>query len=887
MLKKSQSLFCFFQKIKNERTIRLSFFNHPFTGVSFLRLSFLRMVFLFLSLSLLFFLSNKAQGWSQSHNHNQSQDQTQILNQKTQTQKQNQDQTLGITQNQELIQTQTQKTQIQNQKMTQNQRGDPDQTLTKEALQNHETDVFVINSLSVSSPHSSFNLWTNQYLKKFQKKKYTPQMKTELRDSLSLFWAKGGYHSAHIDSIIWNESRQIVIQVRNPVEYNVQIYGVSPLLIGDLNSTLSLKTFSSSNPNFHYEISQKIKSFYLDLGYARVDVRSVLGKQNYFKQSLTFEVSEGSRIKINSFRFIGQFNEPNQHYEKLLLKFSPKLIRSKYFNRGMVEEGIRNMITSLWNQGYLKAQGHLNRISYSKDRSSVDIFILFFEGTQTFLNQVEFLGNKELSSEKLRDLLDIQPGVPLALSDIEAKSQKLISLYLDKGFLQMRLMNFGPQMVEYSEDFTQATLKFEIQEGPKIQVASIEIQGHQLTQGFVIRNELDFKVGDTLTRVKVKDTQDRLYLTGLFRDIQIHIEPEISEESQRHVKVKVLEKEPGLFHTALGAHNERGLTFRGFVGTSYNNLLGTGRALSARIEGQYNMTSIPFFERSIQAFYLEPYLFNTRTRGRVGVSRSFLITDFNNNVASEANRTNYTIEQNVTPRLLLRWQLYEVTSFRDFAINSNRETNKVGIGSTLLSFEWDHRDHLFNPTQGFFTNGLMEYAHPDLLGSSWVQFYKTQIAWTQYQRLFDSQWILAVNGRWGQIWNDTSNPNAAIPYDKVGFFLGGQVNLRGFTLNEIFPNTMDLGGTHYRLNGSAEMRLIKTELRIPLWESLGTALFYDIGDIQFSGNQYNSGLRQSAGLAFRYQTPVGAVSLEYAWKLSPRSSRGESPAALHFAIGSF
>jgi outer membrane protein assembly factor BamA len=441
-------------------------------------------------------------------------------------------------------------------------------------------------------------------------------------------------------------------------------------------------------------------------------------------------------------------------------------------------------------------------------------------------------------------------------------------------------------MIKYSSDFTKAELRFEIDEGPQILVASIEIEGHDLTKEYVIRNELDFKVGDILTQSKIKDSKDRLYLTGLFRDIEIKIDPEISSQAERTVRIKVFERNPGLFNAGFGAHNERGLTLRGFVGTSYNNLFGSARAFSARIEGQYNLVNISFFERSIQVFYLEPYLFDTRIRGRIGISRSFLITNFNNKVASEGNRTNYTLEQNFTPKLIARWQVYEITTFRDFAISSNINTNIVNIGSSLLSFDWDYRDHPFNPSKGFLTSGLFEYASPNLLSSDWVQFYKTQFNWSQYQRIFDSNWVLAISGRFGKIWNEKIQ-NYAIPYDKVGFFLGGQVNLRGFTLNEIFPSTIDLGGNNYRLSGSAQMRLIKTELRIPIWESVGTAVFYDMGDIRFSDNLFDSDWRRSAGIALRYNTPVGAVSLEYAWKLPPKASRGESPAALHFAIGTF
>jgi len=744
----------------------------------------------------------------------------------------------------------------------------------------------VIKAIQVESQNKDFNLWTESNLNRLIGKPFKIDTPSEIRDILVPLWANAQYYATQIEDVQFSFDQTLFIKVRNPIQYEIQFKGVSPLLIGELKNYLALSKFSSSNPNFHYEISQKIKNFYLEQGYARVEIRSLIEAEQNFKQIITFDVYEGPRVRIKSIRFIGQFSNPNEIYEKRFFKLSPKLIRSGYYNRKMIDESLQNLVTALWNEGFLKAQASVNRISFSNDRSKVDIFILFFEGEQTFLDKVEFIGNKSISSNELSDFLELKLNTPLALSDIEEKSQKLVSHYLNHGYLQMKLLNFGPQMIKYSSDFTKAELRFEIDEGPQILVASIDIDGHDLTQEYVIRNELEFKEGDVLTQIKLKDAQQRLFLTGLFRDVEIKIEPEISTQSQRTVKIKVFEREPGLLNAGFGAHNERGLTLRGFAGASYNNLFGSARAISARIEGQYNLVNLPFFERSIQAFYLEPYLFGSRTRGRIGISRSFLITDFNNQVASEANRTNYTLEQNFTTQFTARWQVYEITTFRDFAIRSNLNTNTVNIGSTLIAFDWDRRDHPFNPTKGFLTSGLFEYADPNLLSSNWVQFYKTQFNWTQYQRLFNSNWIIAVSGRLGNIWNEKGQ-NYAIPYDKVGFFLGGQVNLRGFTLNEIFPSTVDLGGNNYRLSGSAQMRLIKTELRIPIWESVGTALFYDMGDIRFSNNLFDSNWRRSTGIAFRYNTPIGAVSLEYAWKLPPKASRGESPAALHFAIGTF
>lgn len=748
-------------------------------------------------------------------------------------------------------------------------------------------DEALIKSVTVESTNPDFNTWTQEILRSFHGKSYSPDTLSKIRERTSQYWSRSDYFTAEIESLQLRYDNVLIVKVKNPTLYDINFLGVSGLISNDLYAHLNLAKFSTTNPSFQYELAQKIKSFYLTEGYARAEVKFNTTQTNPHRMRITFEVNEGPKVRINSIRFIGQFSNPSDFYENQILKLASPLIRSGFYNRNDFENAIENMLTDMWNRGFLKAQAQINRVTFSRDRSRVDIYVLFYEGVQTYLKNIEYVNNTQIPDAVLREIVRVQTGQPLALADLEIEAQRLIDYYMNQGFLQMRLENYGPQMIEYSVDFSEAVIRFEISEGPQIIAQNIVIEGLDLTREYVVRNELEFSEGQILTREMIQDSQERLYLTGLFRDVQIRIEPETSDDPNRLIRIRLLEREPGLFNVGIGAHNERGLTMRGFLGVSYNNLLGTARTLSTRLEGQYNLVNLPFLERSIQAYYLEPYIFGTRTRGRIGLTRSILITDYNNSVASEANRTTYTLEQNLTPRLLAKWQVFEITTFRDFEIQSNVETNNLDIGATSLGYEYDLRDHPFVPSKGIYTQGYLEFANPAIMSSPWVQYYKSQINWNQYHKLIkDRDLILALGVRLGHIWTD-ENPDSSIPYDKVGFFMGGQSNLRGFTLNETFPNNVDLGGNNYRLSSSATMRLFKAELRIPIWQSVGTALFYDTGDINFSGDAYRSGWRASAGIAFRYNTPVGAVSLEYAWKLPPDASRGESPSTLHFAIGTF
>ena len=76
------------------------------------------------------------------------------------------------------------------------------------------------------------------------------------------------------------------------------------------------------------------------------------------------------------------------------------------------------------------------------------------------------------------------------------------------------------------------------------------------------------------------------------------------------------------------------------------------------------------------------------------------------------------------------------------------------------------------------------------------------------------------------------------------------------------------------------------ELRRPIWQALGGALFLDFG--QVSLNRYDipvDDLKFSTGFGLSYTTPVGPVRLDIGFPFNP--PRGDRPWQIHFSIGAF
>src|SRR6185437_14406588 len=132
------------------------------------------------------------------------------------------------------------------------------------------------------------------------------------------------------------------------------------------------------------------------------------------------------------------------------------------------------------------------------------------EGPQTQIRGIDFTGNKFFSSFELRGVTGLEINTPLHLNGFEDSLEKLKNFYHDQGFIEMRLLNEGDQLIQYNDTGTQANIKFQIYEGPRVRVHAIMIEGNTITKSRVILKESDFQLGEVLTPQKVEEATARL-----------------------------------------------------------------------------------------------------------------------------------------------------------------------------------------------------------------------------------------------------------------------------------------------------------------------------------------------------------------------------------------
>lgn len=764
-----------------------------------------------------------------------------------------------------------------------------------------------ITSIEITTPNLPLKKKLEARLKKQIDTPLTSAILQKTRLSIEFYLLKYLYLSSTIEEpdIDYDNDRttaHLRYRIKDPYQYDRHITGYQQLSIFDIRRAISKTDATLNGTNPIAETVAQLTKNYLDKGYAHVQISSEVQEDpKTFVRRAEIHIIEGPRVRLSELNITGRISRPPQYYAELIRQNSSPLVQRGYFNRSDLELGQKNLVTELRNQGYLKARIQSLRTEYVKKKSQAKVLIVMDEGPLTQVRKVEFKGAKSFSDLELNEVVSLKSNTPLHLTSIEESLNQLKIFYRDRGFLEMKIKNINDQLVTYNDKGTEANIRFEIEEGPKVFVSTINIEGNTFTKDYVILREIDFDIGDVLTPEKIEESQMRLNRTGIFSQVSIRTLEDGSSISQRTVVISLRERDPGLFKIGLGADSERELTLRQFTALSYNNIGGSARALSGRLEFGYNPDQVQYLTHRLTAGYLEPFLFGSRTRGRVNFTRQQEITDFEESThlteIQDSSRVDFLLERDLSRHLKLTWTLWSLDSIKTFERHGfciNGQTGKcpdqldriATIGPTI---DYDLRDSPFVPTRGSHTRWNLAYSDPQFGSSTDVNFIKSEISYTYLWNLGLPNLVWANQVRKGYLSNLSSISGSKVPTSQI-FFLGGTSTIRGFggsSSNERIPQGVEFPNDEVVVLHQSEYSLIKSEFRFPIYDSLGGVIFYDGGIVEVSGYHFEKPYRHAAGFGIRFNTPVGPVSLDLGFKLNRIPARKEDPWRIHFFIGSF
>ncbi len=802
-----------------------------------------------------------------------------------------------------------------------------------------ENEPCLADNIVITTTNNKIKKKILSKIKKYKNKVFSNKLIFKIDESIKNTLQENRYITSQLEQVqaIYNEKKtrvKIEYKIRNPYKYEIYIFGNKEYSRSSILRTFGIKKVQSHNIDPVNEMRIQLKDRYKRDGFIHVKVDYTIESHlSSFIKKVVFKITEGPKVKINKIKVSGILKKKSKRYEEFISQNSSDLVASGYYNLEDIKIGRDNLIAHLRNQGYLQAIHISTSIKYlNRDKSLGDISILIDEGLPTKIHHIKFTGANFFTNQQLIKQVGIKVGSPLKNQHVKDGVQKLKDFYANQGFLDFYVRNeeskniITPKkpIIQFNnlnnqEDLNfnhQVDLAFMIYEGPQIKVASILIEGHSITKDYVILKELNFNVGDVLTRKNILLSQKALNRLGIFSQVDIQVLGQGTTNSWRTVLIRIREANPGSFKTGLGLTNERQLTGRSYVGAAYNNIRGTSRSLSGRLDYQVSLVE-KRASNELQATmgYLEPYLFDSMWRGRINSIAAKELRDQDEQVERYAisQTLDLILEKNFSQEITFNWTLLSWTQRRlDIEPKPNsslsRKTlNELKIAQIGPSLDFEYRDSPFLPTKGYYGKLSAFYASPLLGSSDPVHFFKMEGNFRHYLPIGETRWIWANSYSAGYIKDILgNNGQSGIPFLSF-FFLGGQRSIRGFggsdeleripssdTLSLSDPSSStQLRQAELIQTEKAFYGLFRSEIRFPIKGVFGGVLFYDVGGVHMSDISQRKTWRQSFGVGLRLNSPFGPIVLDYARKINPLSGIGrygqqnERESKIHVSIGTF
>ncbi|HEX4124013.1 MAG TPA: POTRA domain-containing protein [Tepidisphaeraceae bacterium] len=617
-----------------------------------------------------------------------------------------------------------------------------------------------------------------------------------------------------------------------------------------------------------------IENLYRDKNYpfAHVDVPTGPLEQNGV---LIFDVVEGPRVTIRKVAFRGNYSfSADKLKDQIHTSSWFPILRSGKYDPQQVNEDMAALRRYYESKGYFDARVG-RKLIFSPDQSELEVDFLIAEGPRYRIQNIQFVGNSNLTVAQLQKGLKVHPGNYYDDDAIQQDVKQLVRDYSPLGFI------YDPQ----SEDEAylridtkpiflarkgEIDLDYEIHEGTPFRIGRILVKGNTKSQEKLVLREFhdNFQPGMLFNSAAMQDATERLKASPYFSSVVVT--PIGADPGVRDVLVEVTEAKTASFNFGAGVSSNGGIggnityeqknfdianfptSFYDFF--SERAFTGAGQDLVASYQPG-TITS----DASIR--FSEPYLFDLP----YSFSEEFYLRD-----VFRENYTDHRLGDSISfgkrfndvwsARLRLRAEEVKINQIVDFRYEPPQILQHKGI-SDLTSAELRIRRDTTNPGvlpyRGSATNVAWEYY--GALGGDY-EFHKITISFDNYQSIGED--LLGRKTVFG-----LHTTTGFIPLGNSVFFErfygGGLGSIRGFQYRYVSPyggRGNDPVGGNFAITGSAE-------LNFPIYgENLRGVTFMDAADVE-SDVRFGI-IRTSIGAGIRLVLPF----------------LGQAPIAIDFAV---
>jgi outer membrane protein insertion porin family len=585
------------------------------------------------------------------------------------------------------------------------------------------------------------------------------------------------------------------------------------------------------------------------------------------KVQLSYVVNPGQRYRLAAFEIIGESAIPPKD---LLLELKSKqstLVSFTAPRRGITSSDLlrrdaNHIQTRLRDMGYRRAQVQVLR-GIALNGSDLIVTFEVIQGPRTYVDEVSVRGNLVVTADKLLPRITLKPDEPLVKDAINKSSDRLLTAYTALGYANAKVV---PEIIDVpgADGRDRVKMVYDIDEGRRVRILHITTNGMAPSETKRIEHDFYlFKPGDWLRSDKLQDTERALYNTNAFSSVTINSAPGSGTNDgveNRDITVDLASAKPFLLIYSLGYQTKGGDPTLPGVGVLHG------------AEGLVQLTDTDMFSRldtgSIQFRVAQDQILGQLSfedPRPFGINSPLIISVFAQRRAQPSFSSNryagsIQLEHRLSANSLIYFgYTFERITVFDLELSSilqiERDSVPVRLGMIGPSYFRDTRDSVFEPSKGSLTTGSFSVASVAFGGDA--QFVKLLIEHDRYYKVpYLKGVVYSVSGKLGLA--SGFGGDKTLPISER-FFAGGPEDLRGFGFEEAGPIDP---GTGVPLGGDA-LVVLRNEIRFPIWNFLGGAVFSDtgnvfarIGDIAFSN------MTETLGFGFRVKTPIGPLRFD-------------------------
>jgi outer membrane protein insertion porin family len=687
-----------------------------------------------------------------------------------------------------------------------------------------------------------------------------------LREDLKAIYKMGYFTDVRLDASDTPEGRILTVLVKEkPAIREIMVEGNRKLKKDKIIEVMNLKPFSVASEGAIKEDINKVQQLYRESGYYSAQITYNLMPAGEHEVNLVLHVIEGGKMAVKEIEFEGNKTFSAKELRKVMETkergfFAPIawITGAGKLNRDVLERDLEKVAAFYYNHGYIKAKIGEPKIDIRADWIYITIPVQ--EGPEYHVGKVDMTGDLLEDKDKQISMLRTPKDEVYSREVLQEDLTTLADFYADHGYANADIV---PLIKEDNEKLI-VDVTFDIHQGKKVYFERIDIGGNVKTRDKVIRRELRVYEQDLFSATNLKESIKNLRRLEYFEDVNFATTPG-SAPDRMNLKITVKERPTGTFGLGAGYSTQDRLV--GMVEVSQNNLFGRGQQL--KLSGVIGSISHRF-----RASFTEPYLFDRPL--------ALGIDAFN----WERQYSEYTrISKGGVLRLShpLKWKytrLFWMYRFENVNLNDLQygaspvlvQAAQIhNTSATSFVIRRDSRDSLFAATKG--SDNSLSFELAGLGGDTAFVRYIVESGW-----YFPIKWdIIAVSHARAGGMNKLSW--GAMPAYEL-FYLGGIDTIRGFKYAEISPRDPNTGD---RIGGPRFLQL-NQEIRFPLYKKLGLTgtLFFDAGNV-YGPNYVGPFLRTSAGVGFRWFSPMGPLRVEWGYNLSKHP--WERSSAWEFTMG--